>query len=180
MHFDFCPLCGSKLVLREAGDDGLTPYCEPCQKMWFDMFPSCVIVIVANEYDEIALLHQPGLSDRGVFVSGYITPGESAEAAAMREVKEELNIDITHLELLGVYSGKKYHHIYPNGDETSCIDIVYVCHKFIGDISYADGEVTQAKWFDHKTIPDNLSDNPKDAIKDYYKKYFNIDIGFAE
>lgn len=103
MRFDYCPLCGSKLALREAGDDGLTPYCESCQKMRFDMFPSCVIVIVANEYDEIALLHQPSLSDRGVFVSGYITPGESAEEAAMREVNEELGLDTQRLESFGTF-----------------------------------------------------------------------------
>ena len=72
MHFQFCPICGSKLVLKEAGDDGMVPYCEPCAKMWFDMFSSCIIALVANEYHEIALLRQPSLSDRGVFVSGYI------------------------------------------------------------------------------------------------------------
>ena len=103
MRFHFCPECGCRLVLREAGDDGLTPYCERCRKMWFDMFSSCVIVIVANEFREIALLHQPSLSDRGVFVSGYITPGESAEEAALREVKEELGLDTDRLESFGTF-----------------------------------------------------------------------------
>ena len=98
MRFRFCPVCGNPLTLREAGDDGLTPYCVSCRKMWFDMFASCVIVLVANEYNEIALLHQPDLSERGVFVSGYITPGESAEEAAVREVREELGLEIEELE----------------------------------------------------------------------------------
>ena len=103
MRFQYCPQCGSKLILREAGDDGLTPYCAACDEMWFDMFPSCVIILVANEYNEIALLHQPRLSDRGIFVSGYITPGESAEEAAVREVKEELGLDIESIESTGSY-----------------------------------------------------------------------------
>ena len=38
MRFRFCPVCGNPLTLREAGDDGLTPYCVSCRKMWFDMF----------------------------------------------------------------------------------------------------------------------------------------------
>ena len=107
MHFQFCPSCGSKLVLKEAGDDGMVPYCEPCSKMWFDMFSSCIIALVANEYHEIALLRQPSLSDRGVFVSGYITPGESAEDAAVREIKEELGLDVEKLESTGTFWFKK-------------------------------------------------------------------------
>ena len=107
MHFQFCPICGSKLVLKEAGDDGMVPYCEPCAKMWFDMFSSCIIALVANEYHEIALLRQPSLSDRGVFVSGYITPGESAEDAAVREIKEELGLDVEKLESTGTFWFKK-------------------------------------------------------------------------
>ena len=107
MHFQFCPICGSKLILKEAGDDGMVPYCEPCAKMWFDMFSSCIIALVANEYHEIALLRQPSLSDRGVFVSGYITPGESAEDAAVREIKEELGLDVEKLESTGTFWLKK-------------------------------------------------------------------------
>ena len=107
MHFQFCPICGSKLILKEAGDDGMVPYCEPCARMWFDMFSSCIIALVANEYHEIALLRQPSLSDRGVFVSGYITPGESAEDAAVREIKEELGLDVEKLESTGTFWFKK-------------------------------------------------------------------------
>lgn len=107
MHFQFCPICGSKLILKEAGDDGMVPYCEPCAKMWFDMFSSCIIALVANEYHEIALLLQPSLSNRGVFVSGYITPGESAEDAAVREIKEELGLDVEKLESTGTFWFKK-------------------------------------------------------------------------
>ena len=85
----------------------MVPYCEPCTKMWFDMFSSCIIALVANEYHEIALLRQPSLSDRGVFVSGYITPGESAEDAAVREIKEELGLDVEKLESTGTFWFKK-------------------------------------------------------------------------
>ena len=85
----------------------MVPYCEPCTKMWFDMFSSCIIALVANEYHEIALLLQPSLSDRGVFVSGYITPGESAEDAAVREIKEELGLDVEKLESTGTFWFKK-------------------------------------------------------------------------
>ena len=145
MHFQYCPECGSRLVLREAGDDGLTPYCESCQKMWFDMFASCVIVVVANEFNEIALLHQPRLSNRGVFVSGFITPGESAEAAALREVKEELGLDIDTLESFGTFW-------FPKRGE--------LMHGFIGHVKKKElicsSEIKSAYWFPVSDAPEAM------------------------
>lgn len=107
---------------------------------------------------------------------GAVEVDESATDAARREVKEELNLELEELELLGVYSGKKYHHVYPNRDEVSPIDIVFVCHKFSGNIGNTDGEVLVTQWFNKDNLPANFSENPKDAIKDYYKKYFDVDV----
>ena len=91
MHYKYCPECGLKLIDKEAGDDGFVPYCTSCEKYWFDAFTSCVIVMVVNEFDEIAMLSQPYLSTiHRNFVSGYISVGETAEECAMREVEEEI------------------------------------------------------------------------------------------
>lgn len=104
MRFKYCPDCGKLLINKIAGDDGEVPYCEKCQKYWFDSFSDCVIILVANELDEIALCRQGYLSDKySTFVSGYITPGETAEEAAFREVKEEIGIDIDNLFYAGTY-----------------------------------------------------------------------------
>jgi len=104
MGFRFCPECGTLLSARLAGDDGLVPYCEKCARFWFDMFPSCVIVLVANEKNEIALIRQSYLSDEfDVFVSGFISRGESAEDAAVREVKEELGLNTEQLISTGTF-----------------------------------------------------------------------------
>ena len=98
MHYTYCPLCGSKLVDKEAGDDGVVPYCEHCKKYWFDGFASCVMVLTYNQFDEIVLCRQSYLSDKySSLTSGFITPGETAEQCAVREVKEELGIDIQNL-----------------------------------------------------------------------------------
>lgn len=104
MHYKFCPECGEKLTDRPAGDDGLVPFCESCDTYHFDSFPSCVIILVANEYGELTLLRQEYLSDRyATFVAGYISPGETAEEAAYREVREEIGIELEEMEAAGTY-----------------------------------------------------------------------------
>lgn len=135
----------------------------------------CACVIIGDGNGSI-LLQKREDDGKWSHHGGAIELDESVENAAFRELKEELNIEPESLELLGIYSGPDFHHTYPNGDETSCIDIVYVCHSFRGNISFDDGEVTLAKWFNSQNLPKNLSDNPKQPIKDYYKKYFNIDL----
>ena len=60
-----------------------------------DGFGKIVLVSRGNEPKGLAL---PG---------GYVDYGESVEAAAVREVKEELCLDIESLTLVGVYSDPK-------------------------------------------------------------------------
>ena len=102
MRFTYCPHCGSRLISRSIGDEGLVPYCENCQKPLFDMFATCIIVMVVNEFEEVALLKQGYLSGQyRVLVSGYMKPGESAEECTRREVLEEIGIELEQLQIVG-------------------------------------------------------------------------------
>lgn len=104
MRYQYCSACGKKLHEKQAGDDGDVPFCTLCNKYWFGSFASCVIVLVYNEYNEIVLCRQGYLSDRYTsFTSGYITPGETAEEAAIREIKEELGLGVQTLTCAGAY-----------------------------------------------------------------------------
>lgn len=104
MKFTYCPDCGAKLTLKVMGDDGPTPWCADCGKPWFAMFPVCVISLVYNDAGEVLLLHQGYIHQTMLnLVSGYATPGESAEQAAMREIKEETGMDVKDLELVRTF-----------------------------------------------------------------------------
>ncbi len=132
MRYLYCPRCGRKLTPRPAGDDGLVPYCDDCGQYWFDSFASCVIVLVANEFREIAMLRQSYLSDEyWSYVAGFITPGETAEQTAFREVREELGLELERLE----YGGTFWFSLREQ-----------LMHGFIGFVKKADftlsGEVT--------------------------------------
>ena len=162
MRFVYCPQCGNKLTDRLAGDEGKVPYCENCHKLWFDMFPSCSIVLVANEYDDIALLRQNYMSDRyTTFVSGYITPGENAEQTAVREVREEIGLELDTMDYAGTYWFVKQG---------------LLMHGFIArtkkqPLTLSD-EVDWAEWTPaEKVIETIFPDSPGNAAFAIYKKF---------
>lgn len=104
MRFKFCPDCGEKLIQKQLGDEGDVPFCEKCEKPWFEMFSSAVIVLVVNEDGEAALLRQDYISTEfRNLVSGYMKPGEKAEETARREVLEEIGIEMTELRLVKTF-----------------------------------------------------------------------------
>lgn len=167
MRYIYCPQCGRKLTETHAGDDGMVPYCEHCRKRWFDTFQSCVIVLTYNEFDEIVLCHQAYLSDRYSSVtSGYMVPGETAEETAVREVKEELGLNIEKLS----YAGTMWF------DEKDML-----MHEFIGfthkkDLKLSE-EVDSAEWVPAADAPKTMfPDSPGNALYDLYRKYLNISL----
>ena len=99
MHFTFCPHCGSKLIKKEIGDEGLIPYCINCKVPLWDMFTTSIITAVVNEFDEVALIRQDYVTTSAyVCIAGIMKPGESAEETVIREVKEEIGQDVYKLE----------------------------------------------------------------------------------
>lgn len=109
MRFKYCPDCGELLTAKELGDEGLVPWCDKCKRPWFDMFSSCIIALVYNEENEIALLRQNYISTKyRNLVSGYMKPGESAEECAVREIQEEIGMEAECVEPVGTWwFGKK-------------------------------------------------------------------------
>ena len=108
MHFTYCPHCGTKLVGREIGDEGIIPFCESCNVPLWDMFTTCIIAAVVNEYNEVALLRQNYVSQtKYVCVAGIMKLGESAEETAIREIKEEIGQDVETLEFIQSYPYEK-------------------------------------------------------------------------
>ncbi len=108
MNYKYCPQCGSSLELREIGDEGLVPFCSPCSIPYFDSFGNCIITLVVNEHNELALLKQEYVSmTNWVLVAGYMKKGETLEESVRREVAEETGQIAEELEYISSYYYEK-------------------------------------------------------------------------
>ena len=101
------------------------------------------------------------------YAGGSVELDEEVEEAAKRELFEETGLIANKLSLFGVFSGKDTHYIYPNGDEVSNIDIVYICKDYSGELRCQKGEVNDLIFFEKDNIPDNLFKPIEKVLKSY-------------
>ncbi len=101
------------------------------------------------------------------YAGGSVELDEVVEEAAKRELFEETGLVAKELTLFGVFSGKDTHYVYPNGDEVSNVDIVYICKDYSGDLLCQEGEVDALKFFPIDQIPDNISKPIEKQLKQY-------------
>ena len=91
------------------------------------------------------------------YAGGSVELDEVVEDAARRELFEETGLIAESLELFDIFSGRDIHYIYPNGDEVSNIDIVYICKKYSGSLKCQEDEVDDLRFFQIDEIPDNIN-----------------------
>ncbi len=104
-----------------------------------------VDTVVLND-GEVLLIRRgrPPFKEHWALPGGFVDLGETVEDAARRETKEETDLDVTLIGLLGVYSDPQRD---PRGHTTS---VVYLARPAEGtDPRGAKGgdDAAQAKWF---------------------------------
>ena len=103
MKYTFCPNCGQELIPRSLGDEGLVPWCDTCNRPWFDAFSTCIIVAVMNNQGQVLLQRETRRPTMEVLVAGFIKPGETAEDTVRREIAEETGLTATSLRYVVSY-----------------------------------------------------------------------------
>jgi 8-oxo-dGTP pyrophosphatase MutT (NUDIX family) len=109
-------------------------------------------VIVENERGEVLLELRADTKD-WAYVGGAVELYERVEDAAARELLEETGLIAEEMTLLGVFSGEELRFIYPNGDQVSNVDIVFVCRKYRGELKPEASEVESLRFFPPQSIP---------------------------
>lgn len=78
---------------------------------------------------------------------------ERVEDAAKRELLEETGLTANSMALFGVFSGPETHYVYPNGDEVSNVDVVFLCRNWTGTIRPQEEEVSEIRFFSAADMP---------------------------
>lgn len=109
VEFKYCPLCANLLIEKEMFGTfrKVCPDREGCGFILF-LEPKLVTIVLVEHEDKILLgrrVMDPG-KGRWSFPGGYVDRYEKVEEAAVREVKEETNLEVSLKGLVGVYSEK--------------------------------------------------------------------------
>jgi NAD+ diphosphatase len=100
---NYCSYCGQELGAKSLLDGSEEKYCLQCDRVFFDTPSPAVIVAVINA-NRILLTRSVGWSHPyWGLIAGHVKTGESAEEAAIREVREEVGLELFDLRLLKTY-----------------------------------------------------------------------------
>ena len=116
----------------------------------------CAASIICVDPEGRILLGRRSDNHKWGYSGGAVEIDERVEDCARRELFEEMGLSAEALEFFCVNSGPEAHYIYPNGDEVSNFEIVYICRKWGGEPTASDGEMEELRFFSREEI--NLSE----------------------
>ena len=136
----YCNYCGNinKFDLEEGAFR-----CECKNAFNYPSISPCIITLIHD--DERILLGRSKFFPQNMYstLAGFIEAGESAEQALIREVSEEVNVEVSQIEY---YSSQSWP--FP-----SQLMLGYKCKYQRGEIVLNDKELEDARWFNVNELP---------------------------
>jgi len=88
----FCGSCGA---MNTDSPDELARLCPACGRLEYPRIAPAVITLITNDEDKVLLAHNSKFTS-GVYslIAGFVEAGENLEAAVIREIREEVNIEV--------------------------------------------------------------------------------------
>lgn len=156
----YCQRCGgeTRAVWHEGRE---RPRCLRCGAITF-FDPKLAVAVVIVRGQQILLGRRgPGAREAGKWSlpAGFVERGEVVEAAARREVEEEVGLLVELGELAGIYS-------YP-GEEV--VLAVFVAERFRGNAAAGD-DLDDVGWFGADDLPDLAFPHDLGIIQDWINR----------
>jgi NAD+ diphosphatase len=120
--FKYCPRCGSDQI-REASVRSMK--CPDCGLDWYFNMAAAVAGLIFNEKDQLLMTIRAKDPGKGMLdlPGGFVDMGETAEQALRREIKEELDLEISSIEFTGSYPNQ---YLF-SGVIYETLDFVFIC-----------------------------------------------------
>ncbi|AXS80468.1 NAD(+) diphosphatase [Dechloromonas sp. HYN0024] len=136
----FCGKCGTPTARKP---DELAMHCPNCGLLAYPRISPAVMVLV-RDGDKLLLSRSPHFKP-GVFsaLAGFVEAGETLEACAVREVREEVGIEIANLS---------YFHSQPWPFPNSLM-VAFFADYAGGTITPDPNEIEAANWFHLDALP---------------------------
>jgi len=137
----------------------ICPKCKEKIEIYANPIPTVDIII---EYQNgIVLIERKNFPYGWAIPGGFVDYGESLEQAAIREAKEETNLDVDLICQLHTYSD-------PNRDPRQhTISTVFIA-KGKGKLQGKDDAIN-AKVYTKENLPQNIAFDHKKILNDYFK-----------
>lgn len=115
-----------------------------------------VAVVIMDDEKRVLLQKRSDVNLWGI-PSGHVEPGETVAEAAIREIKEETNLNIRILKMVGVYSEPSSQIFkYPNGKTVHFITICFLAEVLGGELRCNSSESLDVSFFPITDLPSDL------------------------
>jgi len=118
----FCPRCGSKMFFPSSGK---AFQCDDCRFHFFVNPAAAVAALIFNPNGELLLTLRGIEPNKGMLdlPGGFVDPCERVEDALIREIREELDIQIEEPKFLVSYPNE---YVYSGYTVFTC-DLAFIC-----------------------------------------------------
>ena len=168
MEYGFCPKCGNEADKKAHN----LLVCKNCDYNFYLNPAATNAVILENPKGEILLVRRKFEPMKGSLdlPGGFVESGETLEDSAIREIKEELGIDVTEVKYFGSYPDE---YLFQEVN-IKTLGFILTARTDIEDASTItpSDDVDDAKFYDKDSLPiEEVAFNSlKEALTDYLKK----------
>ena len=135
----FCGRCGQ---LTDAHPRERARWCNHCQVPWYPRLAPCVITLV-RDGDRLLLARSVRTTTFFSLIAGFIEPGESAEQAVIREVREEVGLEVDRVRYMGSQPWPFPHQLM----------LGFTAELKGGELRLQPDEIAEAGWFSADDVP---------------------------
>jgi NAD+ diphosphatase len=139
----FCGKCGTK-TKPGSNNNNIFLYCSSCREEVYPHIAPCIIVLIYKEEQVLMARNKNFPPQLWSLIAGFVEIGETLEQAVIREVKEEVNIEVENIEYWGSQAWP-----FPTGS----LMVGFTAKYQSGTIRVDGEEISEAGFFNINNLP---------------------------